>query len=174
MTSRLSFAQQQYAQQSSLEDRAKNFLKNHVIGRKSMPPTPCCETSTWQTPIKLKLETFFIVNSRRNSANMEADEATQTITDLHLVMDEKGETLSLSEATHAGVEQLQAYEPKDEDDTAGKINTWKSCPWLRNTPSKACKRLWQARTVSWVRYVLNTARCCAPRYPAGLCEPRRP
>ena len=82
---------------------------------------------------------------------MEAGKATQTICDLHLVMDEKGETLSLSEATHAGVEQLQAYKPKDEDDAERKDKYLEELPWLQNTPSKACKRLWQARTVSWVR-----------------------
>ena len=64
---------------------------------------------------------------------MEAGKATQTITDLHLVMDDKGETLSLSEATHAGVEQLQAYEPKDEDDAARKDKYLEELPLVIRT-----------------------------------------
>lgn len=55
---------------------------------------------------------------RRSSANMEAGKATQTACDLHLVMDEKGEVLNLADATHAGVEQLQSYKPKNDDDAA--------------------------------------------------------
>ncbi len=55
---------------------------------------------------------------RRSSANMEAGKATQTACDLHLVMDERGEVLNLADATHAGVEQLQSYKPKNDDDAA--------------------------------------------------------
>lgn len=55
---------------------------------------------------------------RRSSANMEAGKATQTACDLYLVMDERGEVLNLADATHAGVEQLQSYKPKNDDDAA--------------------------------------------------------
>jgi len=55
---------------------------------------------------------------RRSSANMEAGKATQTACDLHLVMDERGEVLNLADATHAAVEQLQSYKPKNDEDAA--------------------------------------------------------
>ena len=51
---------------------------------------------------------------------MEAGKATQTACDLHLVMDEAGQVCGLSESIHAGVEQLQSYKPKNDDDIARK------------------------------------------------------
>ena len=51
---------------------------------------------------------------------MEGGKAAQTICDLNLVMDERGETLTLADATLAGVEQLHSYKPKDADDAERK------------------------------------------------------
>tara|TARA_R100000234_G_scaffold110907_1_gene83554 strand:- start:761 stop:1699 length:939 start_codon:yes stop_codon:yes gene_type:complete len=52
----------------------------------------------------------------RSSSNMEGGKAVQTSTDLRLVPDEVGATLDLAEATQAGLEQFQFYQPKDEAD----------------------------------------------------------
>lgn len=103
------------------KDRAKNLFEKCVIRPQIDAAYTVLRDISTTDADKLKArDVLYRLNSRRSSANMEAGKATQTITDLHLVMDEKGETLSLSEATHAGVEQLQAYEPKDEDDAARK------------------------------------------------------
>ena len=103
------------------KDRAKNLFEKCVIRPQIDAAYTVLRNTSASDADKLKAkDVLYRLNSRRSSANMEAGKATQTITDLHLVMDEKGETLSLSEATHAGVEQLQAYEPKDEDDAARK------------------------------------------------------
>jgi len=103
------------------KDRAKNlFEKTHVRPLIGAAFDVLRDTDASDADKLRAKDVLYRLNDRRSSANMEAGKATQTITDLHLVMDENGETLGLADATHAGVEQLQNYKPKDEDDAARK------------------------------------------------------
>lgn len=103
------------------KDRAKNlFEKTHIRPLISAAFDVLRDTSANDADKLRAKDVLYRLNDRRSSANMEGGKAAQTICDLHLIMDERGETLSLADATHAGVEQLQGYRPKNEDDAERK------------------------------------------------------
>ena len=103
------------------KDRAKNlFEKTHIRPIVGAAFDVLRDTGASDADKLRAKDVLYRLHDRRSSANMEAGKATQTITDLHLVMDETGETLTLADATLAGVEQLHSYNPKDEDDAARK------------------------------------------------------
>lgn len=103
------------------KDRAKNlFEKTHVRPQISAAFDVLRDTKSSDADKLRAKDVLYRLNDRRSSANMEGGKAAQTICDLHLVMDEDGETLSIADATHAGVEQMQTYKPKNEDDAARK------------------------------------------------------
>ena len=103
------------------KDRAKNlFEKTHIRPIVGAAFDVLRDTNASDADKLRAKDILHRLHDRRSSANMEAGKATQTITDLRLVMDERGETLTMADATLAGVEQLHSYKPKDEDDAARK------------------------------------------------------
>lgn len=101
------------------KDRAKTvYEKVHVRPLIDKAFTTMKEKAATETDRALAKDILQRLYDGRSSANMEAGKAVQAACDAHLVVDEAGETLNLSEATHTGFEKLAAYRPKNEGDTA--------------------------------------------------------
>jgi hypothetical protein len=103
------------------KDRAKDFFeKIHVRPQIEEAKKTLRNPDVSEKDKLIAKDTLYRLRDRRGSANMMGGVATQTICDLTLVMDKEGKTLDMAEATHAGVEQLQAYQPNSELDESKK------------------------------------------------------
>ena len=105
------------------KDRAKNIFEKAVVRpqvtwAKSVLDNPH-EEQHHDKANKI-LDTF---TKNRGSANMAAGRAVQDATDLHLLPDQFGTTLTLVEAIHVAQDNLRKYKPKDYNATVREADT---------------------------------------------------
>jgi hypothetical protein len=118
------------------KDRAKNiYEKVHVRPKLNAAWKVIKTPGNSDAERDLAYATIETLSANRSSANMEAGRAVQYGCDLHLVPDEFGTTLSLSEAVHMAVKMMREYEPKNTSADARELDTNKRNKYAEELPA---------------------------------------
>ena len=105
------------------KDRAKNIFEKAVVRPQVMWAKSVLDNPHEEHNYDKANGILDAFTKNRGSANMAAGRAVQDATDLHLIPDQFGTTLSLVEAIHVAQDNMRKYKPKDYNATVREADT---------------------------------------------------